>query len=371
MMKKILKSIKLNVLSFLSLIWDLVYRSRRFFYDYGIFKQSSFHVPIISIGNLTFGGTGKTPLTLWIADHVAQKNKKAMILMRGYKGKLENSHGLIKSNSKMVPDPVEYGDEALLYARKLKNVSVVVGKKRAQNLDFYFQDEKPDIVLLDDGHQHIQIKRNLNFVLFDLLKPNDIYQVAPLGMMRESFSALKDADVIFFARADLVSESKKTELKKLIRPHLAPRTPIAEICYRPLGFYDSSNNFKMSPAELRDRKVILLAGIASPESFFKMIEQLGANILVKESFPDHHYFKIEDIKNIIQLGQKEDAIIITTEKDIVRIKQVIDDPIFYYMDIKVEFLKEEKIVRDLIDSVLDGRSVELFHSMHEDVKEAL
>ena len=356
---KFFKSIKTFIFYVISLIWDVVYRVRRFCYDYGIKRQYSFHVPIISVGNLTFGGTGKTPLTLWISDYVSRKNKKVMILMRGYKGKLEHSHGLIKSNSKMAPDPILYGDEALLYARKLKNASVVVGKKRAQNLEYYFPEEKPDLVVLDDGHQHIKIKRNLNFVLFDLMQPLSIYEVAPLGLMREGMSALKDADLIVLARADLVDEGKKTALKKLIRPHLAPRTPIAEIRYVPNGLLDTSFKLKMKAQDLKGKKVICLAGIASPLSFFKMIEELGALILITESFPDHHYFKLEELKSFIDYAKAEDALIVTTEKDIVRIKQVVDDPVFCFLDIKVDFLKAEEETMLLIDNLFLGKTSEL------------
>lgn len=343
----------------LSIFLDVIFRIRRFCYDYGIKKQFSFHVPIISVGNLTFGGTGKTPFTLWISDYVSKSDKKVMILMRGYKGKLENSHGLIKSNSKMVPDPIQFGDEALLYARKLKNASVVVGKKRAQNLEYYFPEEKPDLVVLDDGHQHISIKRNLNFVLFDLMQPLSIYEVAPLGLMREGLSALKDADLIVLGRADLVEEDKKQALKKLIRPYLAPRTPIAEIRYIPNGLFDSYYNLKMLPHDLRGRKVICLAGIASPQSFFKMIEELGATVLITESFPDHHYFKLEELKSFIDFARAEDALIVTTEKDIVRIKQVVEDPVFCFLDIKVDFLKSEDETKFLIDSLFQGKNPEL------------
>ena len=266
---KIFNFLKIWVFTLLSELWDFIYRVRRFCYDYGIIHQHSFHVPIISVGNLTFGGTGKTPLTLWIADYLDKKCKKSMILMRGYRGKLENSHGLIKSNAKMTPDPIQFGDEALLYARKLKNASVVVGKQRAQNLAFYFPDEKPDVVLLDDGHQHIKIKRNLNFVLFDLTQPLSSYEVAPLGLMREGFSALKDADLIVLARADLVEEKKKNEVKKLIYPHIAPRVPIAEIKYSPKGLFDSTYALKYRPQDIEGKKILCLAGIASPNSFLK------------------------------------------------------------------------------------------------------
>jgi tetraacyldisaccharide 4'-kinase len=138
MKKNLTKVINLIFLTPISLLWEFVHDIRRTFYDYGIFKQYSFHVPVISIGNLTFGGTGKTPFTLWLAKFLGQENKKVMILMRGYKGKLENIGGVIEAGKKINPDPYIYGDEALLYARQLENASIVVGKKRSELV--YFKD---------------------------------------------------------------------------------------------------------------------------------------------------------------------------------------------------------------------------------------
>ena len=111
--------------------WESVYQVRRFAYNYGVFKRNKFQVPIISVGNLTFGGTGKTPITLWIAEYFNSRERKVMILMRGYKGKLEHSSGILRSGKKIGFNPFYFGDEALLFARRLQNVSVVVGKNRS------------------------------------------------------------------------------------------------------------------------------------------------------------------------------------------------------------------------------------------------
>ena len=114
----------------ISFLWDGIYRLRRFLYSYNFIKVDKFQVPIISVGNLTFGGTGKTPFTIWLSEYINQKNKKVMILSRGYKGNLENSSGILRSGKKLGFNPFEYGDEALLLVRRLKNAVVVVGNKR-------------------------------------------------------------------------------------------------------------------------------------------------------------------------------------------------------------------------------------------------
>jgi tetraacyldisaccharide 4'-kinase len=343
----ILKKILVTPLSW---IWEFIYYSRRIFYDYGILKQRSFQVPIISIGNLTFGGTGKTPFTLWLSEYLYSKNKKVMILMRGYKGRLENSSGLLYAGKKINPDASDYGDEALLFARRLKDATVVVGKKRSENLSFYFPKVEPDVVLLEDGHQHIKIKRKLNIVLFDALMPLAQYRVAPLGYMREGFQALKDADLVVIGRADLVSASKILDLKQLMLPHLPRGIQFAEVGFRPNGFYNSSYDRVYSLEQIKNRKVICVAGVANPKSFFKLLEDLGAEVLVTESFPDHHFFKPDEINSLLSYAKSEDALIVTTEKDIVRLKKIVSDESIVFLEVDIHFLSGEKETKEIIDS---------------------
>ncbi|MBT3585219.1 MAG: tetraacyldisaccharide 4'-kinase [Halobacteriovoraceae bacterium] len=329
-----------------------MYRIRRFFYSFGYLKREVFKVPIISIGNLTFGGTGKTPFTLWVSEYMASKNKKVMILMRGYKGSLEHFSGILRSDGRLGFNPAEYGDEALLLARRLKNASVVVGKNRAENLDFYFDEEKPDVVLLDDGHQHLQLQRRMNIVLFDCLMPLANYKVAPQGYMREGFSALKSAEVIVLGRADQVDLEKIASLKKLITPHLSPGVAFAEIKYIPVGFYDIHYHMAFDLNDIRGKKVICVAGIASPNSFFSLAESLGAEILEQKAFPDHHQFKLDELTTLCERAEKNDCIILTTEKDMVKMRRIHDSSNIVYLEIKVEFIRGEEKVKEIISNCI-------------------
>ncbi len=347
LLKKISRTIFLAPPSWL---WSSIYFTRRICYDYGILRQRSFQVPIISVGNLTFGGTGKTPFTLWLSQYLHSKNKRVMILMRGYKGKLENSSGMIHSGKKVNPDAGDYGDEALLFARRLEDATVVVGKRRSENLSFYFPKVEPDVVLLDDGHQHINLKRKLNIVLFDALMPLSRYKVAPLGYMREGFQALKDADLVVIGRADLAKPEKISSLKDMLLPHLPQGIKFAEVGFRPNGFYNSSYDLAYTLDQIRDKKVICIAGLANPQSFFRLIEDLGAEILVTESFPDHHYFKSDEINALLSYAKNEDALIVTTEKDIVRIRKVVNDDSIVFLEVDLHFLKGEKETKEIIDS---------------------
>lgn len=353
-MNKILQIIKNILLNPLCWMWNFISTTRRVFYEFGVLKQNTFQVPIISIGNLTFGGTGKTPMTLWLANYLTNKYK-VMVLMRGYKGKLEKSSGIIELDQKnfIAPDPIEFGDEALLLSRRIKNASIVVGKNRSENLVKYFPTIQPDVVILEDGHQHIQLKRNLNIVLFDALKPLKRYQVAPMGEMREGFYSLKDADCIIITRADLVSIDRLNALKNFLLPHAPLNIPIVDVGYKPKAFYNSSYDLVFSLDEIKGRKVILVAGVANPQSFFQLVEKLGAEILVMESFPDHHFYGADEINPLLSFAKSEGAHIVTTEKDIVRIKKIISDPLILFLEVDVNFLNGEQDVKNLVDQAIN------------------
>jgi tetraacyldisaccharide 4'-kinase len=338
----------------LALIWDGVYRVRRFLYSYDFFTSQKFQVPIISVGNLTFGGTGKTPFTIWLSEYLGGKDKRIMILTRGYKGNLENSSGILMSGKRLGFNPFEYGDEALLLVRRLKNAVVVVGKKRKENLEFYFDKQSPDVVILDDGHQHLKLKRNLNIVLFDALMPIERYKVAPLGYMREGFSALKDADLIIIGRASQVDKEKIQELERIIKKYTPPVTHFALMDYSPSGFFDSSYELKFNTEELQGKKVICLAGIASPDSFFNLVESLGADVIERLSFPDHYFFKVEEVKDILDRAAAENAYLITTEKDIVKIRRIIDDPRLLYLEIQVDFISGKDKALEIISQAIEN-----------------
>lgn len=337
----------------LSLLWNSIYRLRRNAYRFGLFKQESFAVPIISIGNLSFGGTGKTPFTLWLANELDKRQKKVMILMRGYKGKLENHSGILSGDVKMGSTPQDYGDEAILLSRRLPHASVVVGKNRSENLLRYFDEVSPDIILLDDGHQHLKIARQLNIVLFDAMAPLSQLKVAPLGYLREGLEALSDADLIIFSRVAQASKAKIERIKKTLSPFIDHDTPMAEVDYQAIGLFHDHSSRPLPIEEIKDKKVICLAAVAAPASFFRLVDSLGAVVVKSFSYPDHHDFNPNDIEQVLQLASQLDAIIITTEKDIVKVRRITDDKRIYFLEIGIYFKNGQEHVWGLVDQLLN------------------
>ena len=323
----------------------------RWGYRYDFLKQKIFQVPIISVGNLTFGGTGKTPFIIWIAELLENSNKKIIISMRGYQGKNEHSCGILEGGRRMNANPVEYGDEALLLSKRLEHVSIVVGKNRSNNLEYYFDRELPDVVLLDDGHQHLAMSRNLNIVIFDAMMPLKKYKVAPLGYMRESFNALQDADIVIINKAEQVSIEKLEKLERLISNHCLPDVLYAHTTYFPMGIYSLKRGKKSKISDFKGKNVICVSGIASTLGFYNMIESLEINIIKKYSFPDHYFFKNSEVEMLLKEAETSDSRIIMTEKDAVKMHRFFHDRI-YYLKIGIKFIKgEEEVERAILDTV--------------------
>lgn len=326
----------------LSLLVEWIYRIRRSFYEYGVLKKQTFKVPVISVGNLSFGGTGKTPMIVWLADWLNEKGLTPVVLTRGYRGQLEHSSGLLKSGQKFRLNPFDYGDEPLMISNKMKKGAVIVGKKRSENLMKYFSEVHPDVVLLDDGFQHLQIFRSFNIVLFDATMPLNQYRVAPLGYLREGMTALKDADAIILSRADMVTKEKINKLINTISENFHHKPPIALTRYQPLGVFDVYDKYTFSIDELKGLKVIAVTAIASPESFYHYLENFGVEIIEKVSFPDHYFFTPQDVNELLIKASQHSSIILCSEKDMVKMKRVSLDNRILFTKVKVDFISGEK-----------------------------
>lgn len=348
--KKILNII---ILTPLSILWEFLYRIRRSFFEYGIFKKEYFKVPILSIGNVTFGGTGKTPLIIWLLEKLESYGLESVVLTRGYKGKLEHSSGIIKGGQKFLSNPHEFGDEPLLISKKMNRGAVIVGKKRSENLKKFFHEVEPDVVLLDDGFQHIQLYRSFNIVIFDALLPLESYKTAPLGYLREGLTALKDADVVLISRADQVEEPKIDSLLNLLRPHLSQHVVFGRFGYKPIGVFDGFDKKVMELSELSGRNIIVLTAIASPDSFYQLLESHGAEIVEKIVFSDHHFFNHEDINDILMKSAKHDALVIASEKDMVKIRKVTRDSKILCVNIEIDFISGEEELLEKIRGILN------------------
>ncbi|WP_298138174.1 tetraacyldisaccharide 4'-kinase [Flavobacterium sp.] len=316
-----------------SILYGWITSVRNFLYDKGFLKSYSFDIPIIAVGNLSVGGTGKTPQIEYLI-RLLSPNYKIATLSRGYKRK---SKGFILADENSNAEIL--GDEPFQMHQKFSNVKVAVDADRKNGIEQLLSSEdKPQIILLDDAFQHRKVMAGFYILLtsFDDLYYEDF--MLPTGNLRECRNGAKRANVIIITKCpkDL---SEKT--KEKIRQRINLNIPIffSFIDYDD-KVYSENDSINVSEIKLKDK--LLVAGIAKPEPFFDFIKSENDLKLI---YPDHHHFSINDV-NEIKLKSK-DKVIITTEKDYVRLKDM-NIKNLYYLPIKSNFTSNDSVFNSLL-----------------------
>ncbi|MCD6362739.1 MAG: lipid-A-disaccharide synthase-related protein [Synergistetes bacterium] len=282
-----------------------------FLYDARVLEADKLPVKVISVGNITSGGTGKTPFVSYLARRLARKYKVA-VLSRGYKGKRERSFGLVSDGRKMLLSPLEAGDEAYLLAKGLKEVPVLVGKDRRFSGAFAIRYFGTQVLILDDGFQYRPLCRDIDIALIDATNPLGGGRPLPEGLLRERPSALRRADIIVITKASLVSKKIIENLVKTIRS-FNRSSPIFFADYRITGFREL---FGVRKFWLEGESVLAFCGLGNPDSFVKYLERVGLNVIFARFFSDHHRYSERELREIEREAIKVGAsFIITTSKD--------------------------------------------------------
>ena len=344
---KLLTHILLRPLSF---VYGIVITLRNILYDAGVFRSYSFSLPVICVGNLTVGGTGKTPHVIFLAELLSGYMPVA-VLSRGY---LRRTRGFrIVSNADSVSDA---GDEPLLIAGTLPHVRVIVDRDRVHGIK-ELQKIFPEtgVVILDDGYQHRAVNAGMNILLTDYNRLMTRDYLMPSGRLRESVRGMKRADIIIVTK---VPSEVSPEIFNQIRNELKPRS-WQELYFTTLTYGKLEPVFGGSKEKeiTVNTGVVLVTGIADPEPLRKYISTIASSV-THLSFEDHHTFNRKDTDSIMALldGLSEpDKLVITTEKDCVRLKEftIIADhlkEVLYYLPVKVIFSdKEEKFTKRVIE----------------------
>ncbi len=308
-----------SLLSGLSVLYGTALYLRRIVFGLQIFNRKKISCPVISIGNITLGGTGKTPTVIQIAELLSRNDRRVVVVSRGY-GRTDEAEIIVVSDGRSVlVDTQTGGDEPVLIASKLPGIPVVVGKKRYQAALLAIQRFRPDVVVLDDGFQHIQLKRDLDIVLVDAGNPFGNGKLFPAGILREPLGALKRAHAVLITKIDSTGDVKalKETIQRNTRARIftSQQVPVDLIDYR-------SNDIKPLSA-LRGSKVLAISGIARPDSFIKLLTSLGADIVAACTYPDHFDYKKKDLAAVFQRAADEKvSMIVTTEKDAIRLKNL-------------------------------------------------
>jgi len=279
--------------------WAMRLRNR--LYDRGWKHATRAPVPVVSVGNLTLGGTGKTPCVEYIARHYRERDRRVAILSRGY----GNSDG---------PN-----DEALVLEENLPDVPHLQGTDRAALAAVAVEELESEILLLDDGFQHRRLARDLDIVLIDATAPWGHGYIFPRGLLREPVAGLRRAHLLLLTRCDQADDHTLAALRQTLAA-AAPGVPLVETEHRPMC-WTSSDGGTHELTAMRDRPIAAFCGLGNPEAFRRTLHDLGLKIAAFRTFPDHHRYQRADIDDLAAWAaqQPADAVIATTQKDLVKI----------------------------------------------------
>lgn len=326
------------LLAVMSVAFGGALKVRQTLYRYGILQTKRLPRPVVSVGNLTAGGTGKTPMTMHVAKIIRQLGYKAVVMSRGYKGHAEKAGGVVSDGCTISMGPQSAGDEPYMMAKRLKNVPVVVGRNRFKNGMRAVNLFSPDVLVLDDAFQHLKLYRDIDLVLLDCRRPFGNRHFLPRGTLREPISALMRSDAVILTRSDSVSDNQLASLKAKLKRYV-PDKPVFSSFYVPgrikLTQQDSDSKSNspgpiraLESTTLKERRVFIFSGLADNQNFIKTVTSLQCFVTGSIKFPDHHWYSNVDLENIVHAAQKAKAeYLVTSEKDYVRIAPRTDWPV--------------------------------------------
>ncbi|HEY3347467.1 MAG TPA: tetraacyldisaccharide 4'-kinase [Nitrospirota bacterium] len=314
-------------------------------YKWGVLKTFKAPCKVISVGNITAGGTGKTPFVIYLARFLKDAGVRVAVLTRGYDGTLEGSVSVVSDGSATKLSPSESGDEAALMALSLPGVPVIMGSRRVDAAKLAVERFGTEVVVLDDGFQHMALARDLNILLADAARPFGNGYVMPTGYLREPKSAARRADAVVLTRAprDCRCPGEAEVLKAV------PGVPVFPATHAVGRLYRLDNRMDAGMETLKNRASVAVSGLADPSSFKLILEGLGAKITSSMAYSDHHAYTAGDAVEIDARADESGAdIIITTEKDAVKLAGFKFRHEAFVLGIEMEVLKSRDALEALV-----------------------
>jgi tetraacyldisaccharide 4'-kinase len=322
-------------------------------YTSGIIKPKRLPCKVINVGNITAGGTGKTPMVINIVRRLTEKGIKTAVLTRGYKGVSEGRVRVVSDGLGNILPPGEAGDEPVLIARSLPGVPVVMGSDRYEAGKLAWERFHPKAMVLDDGFQHVRLHRDLNILLMDAAHPFGNGHTIPTGYLREPKRGVNRADFIIFTG----SANIRSEAEKEVKSFASPNTSTANAGYFPVSFYNVKSREEI-PAELfAAKKIFSFCGIANPGYFSLILHKLNAKITGSEVYPDHHSYSLEDVAYLEEKAAESGAeVLVTTEKDAVKLEGlVLPGTKIYALKAGLEIYNGSESLDISLNRVLEGQ----------------
>ncbi|KAB2639902.1 MAG: tetraacyldisaccharide 4'-kinase [Verrucomicrobia bacterium] len=348
----------------LSGAYRLVVQTRLYLFRNGWISQHYLGTLVVSIGNVTVGGTGKTPVVELLAKALHERGRRVAILSRGYKSRkldspqhwagadgrplpAEELPKIVSTGSQLLLDSKFAGDEPYMLARNLSGVAVIVDKDRVKGGRFAVSQLGADTLLLDDGMQYLRLAHAIDIVLVDAREPFGTEALLPRGTLREPPGNLRRASYILITKCD--GGSNETLVSRLRRYNRTAE--IIECTHGPIHLENLFTGERQPLAFLQDKWVAAICGIAMPENFERALEKLGARVEIRRRFPDHHRFPRKEIDKFMQRCVERDMeLILTTEKDAVRFPRPteLNVPVFF-LRIEVKILKGQEAWDGLLE----------------------
>ncbi len=335
----------------LSRLYALIVTLRVFLYRKGILSSRRLKNPVVSVGNLTVGGTGKTPLVAFLAKTLKKAGYQPIILTRGYKRKSRAPVLLVSDGQQLLCTPEECGDEAYLLGQTLKEVPVVVCRNRYLGGRFIEDRYRNVVHLLDDGFQHLELQRDLNILVLDATDPLGSNRLLPAGRLREPIKALQRADSIVISRSHIAHDIDHLETH--IR-RWNQSVPIAYFHHDVTGLFDAKNSQRrFVPREFLDKKVAALAAIGNPEVFLHDLAHYQMKVVDRFLFRDHHFLTQAELDQVLSLSrQLQVDAVITTEKDAVRLQSLqFEEEQIYVLQIEFKPQDPETYKKQFLEEI--------------------
>ncbi|MFH1615160.1 MAG: tetraacyldisaccharide 4'-kinase [Planctomycetota bacterium] len=319
-------------------IYRYVIGLRNLFYDKGWLRTFHVDATVISVGNITVGGTGKTPVVIWVGKLLAQRSIPFAVLTRGYKTRRGR-----------------YDDEPAIIGRSCPQGRLIVNANRVAGAQKAIREYGSKVLLMDDGFQHRRLRRNLDIVTIDATCPFGFGYLLPRGLLREPAESLKRAHAVIITRCDQTSPARLDQLERRIK-HLNPDTAIARSVHAPISVKMLRGEYSIE--QLREKKIYAFCGVGNPDSFFAGLRKLKLDIVGSRVYNDHYQYRDADIRDILEEALYLGAdLTLTTQKDWVKTALLATkqrEITLAYVKVKLEFIAGEDKIIEMIDATLNA-----------------
>jgi tetraacyldisaccharide 4'-kinase len=313
---------------------------RNWFFDIGLLHSQKVGVPVISVGNLSAGGSGKTPFVELLSKRLMLAGRKVAIVSRGYKR--ESSGMLVVSNGAVqCAEASLAGDEPAQMAAKLLGVVVIVDERRARGAAYAIEKFGADVIILDDGFQHRYLKRDLDVLVLPVDEVEEPGWLLPAGDRREPIASIRRASLIAITRCESIEQFRKA--KAVIRKTTGQ--PVIGLTTKVSALRRASSRFSIDLGGIRGKTVVAFSGIGNPESFSRTLNGLGVEVKEHVVFPDHHKYRQSDLRNLEHLmAETRSDFCVTTEKDVARLSSPKNETQSFLEKTPVFFVEIEQSV---------------------------